>query len=140
MPPSPYHPGKAYYAKIPEEHTVGREQHDNPNKGARPWVILWSRDHRNTGLVIAAPVCSEGQANRSTHIAFTVDDVNSDRCEKAGWIRLEQTRSLSVERLDRTRVWGTFTEMKVMELRSGIEGMLGSDRMNREQRRRRRTK
>lgn len=128
----PYHPGKVWRASIPAEHVIGNEIHDNPDKGPRPWVILYSRGHKKSGLVIAAPIRSKG-GQFPEHIYFTDDEVESrvnNWAGREGYICLDQMRALSVDRMEQPL--GTLQDRSVKKIRATLEGMLTSSRMVRE--------
>ena len=57
---NPFRPGNVYYADVPAEHVLDHEARNNPDKGPRPWIILYCRQHGQTGVVLAAPMYSKG--------------------------------------------------------------------------------
>ena len=104
---NPFKPGSVYYARVPTEHVLDNECRDNPDQGPRPWLILYCRQHQRTGLVIAAPLYTKGDAEIASQTQTAPD--HFDDCRdgtgifSAGWIHLEQLRALDKARLDLER-------------------------------------
>lgn len=128
--PNPFKPGTAYYADSPEEHALPNECRNNPHKGPRPWMILYCRQHGTTGLVLAAPLYSGGDAALTSHVAIAqeqFDDLPGDAVGilQSGFIHLEQLRALDKGRLQRDR--GAIARMKRQPfhaVRATLMGML----------------
>lgn len=61
--PSPFRPGTLYYVDVPSEHACGKECRNNPDKGPRPWLVVYCREHDKTGVVLAVPLYTKGDAS-----------------------------------------------------------------------------
>jgi mRNA-degrading endonuclease toxin of MazEF toxin-antitoxin module len=101
---NPFKPGNVYYADVPETGSFPRECRDNPDKGPRPWIILYCRQHARTGVVLAAPLYTKGELDLASHVACIPDHFDLPPGDGAGlfqpgFIHLEQLRALDKKRL-----------------------------------------
>lgn len=128
--PNPFKPGTVYYADVPPEHVLDNECRNNPDKGPRPWIILYCREHGRTGVVMAAPLYSKGDSALTSHVAISAeqfDDLPGDvpGIMQSGFIHLEQLRALDKQRLLRDK--GALARMKRQpfhSIRATLMGML----------------
>ncbi len=128
--PNPFKPGTVYYADVPAAHALDHECRNNPEKGPRPWIILYCREHGKTGVVLAAPLYSKGDTSLTSHFAVTAemfDDLPGDTpgILQSGFIHLEQLRALDKDRLKRDQ--GAVACMKrqpFYAVRATLMGML----------------
>ncbi len=130
----PFHPGKVYRVKVPPEHTVGHEMHDN-EKGPRPWVVLYARP-KQTGVVLAAPLGSTPVTHLPDCVLIQsgdwVDSQSPDSLTRDGWVHLHQARAIAVERMDlSTGPMAVLVPFAVERLRAHLNGMLAGNRMDR---------
>lgn len=128
----PFHPGNVYRVHLPD--SVGHEMRDNP-AGPRPWVILHSAGHKESGLVIAAPIASNhgpGVLIVPFEPDWFVSSQSSDTLSHGGWVHLTQLRAVSKERFDLSSgPIGRFESHFVDRLRDNIAATFDSSRMNR---------
>jgi mRNA-degrading endonuclease toxin of MazEF toxin-antitoxin module len=127
---SPFRPGTVFYADVPESHVLANETRNNPDLGPRPWLVLYSRHHAQTGVVMAAPLYSKGDASITSHVACGAEDFDTLRDDaggrlRSGWIHLEQSRALDKARLDNQRgPLGSLKGPALAKVRAKLMGML----------------
>lgn len=125
---SPFKPGTVYYADVKEHEVRQNETRNNPEKGPRPWLIIYSRQHARTGTVLAAPLYTKGDREIASHYAVEPDHFaiaeGQSALLSAGYIHLEQLRALDKERLDVSHgALGTMKPGQLSRVRGALYGM-----------------
>lgn len=127
---NPFRPGTVYYADVPETHAFPNETRNNPDKGPRPWIVLYCRQHGQTGVVLAAPLYSKGDNSITSHVPCSPehfdDPQGSDPAiHQSGFIHLEQMRALDKARLQMEHgPLGCMKKQPFQILRGTLMGML----------------
>lgn len=124
--PGAWRAGTIYNVSVPAVQAMGHEQHDNPDTGARPWIIVSNRFVRAAGVVLAVPLTrSSGQASRGD-LPLALGDVDTADSpfplEQGGTILVCQVRALAVERFD-ARVRGRLKKLPLKELLAQLAGL-----------------
>lgn len=104
---NPFKPGTVYYVEISETEVRENESRNNPEKGPRPWIILYCRQHGRTGLVLAAPLYTKGDEAIASHVPYLADEFEmhtpgAQGIGQSGVVKLEQLRALDKGRLRMT--------------------------------------
>jgi mRNA-degrading endonuclease toxin of MazEF toxin-antitoxin module len=124
----PFAPGAIYYADVPEAEVRDCECRNNPACGPRPWLILYSRQHKETGVVLAVPLYSEGRPDIASHVPHLPEHFDPGAVgsiSAPGYFHLEQLRALDKTRLQLDQ--GPIARMKKIPLaglRAHLMGML----------------
>jgi hypothetical protein len=126
---NPFRPGTVYYADVPAEHTLQNETRNNPEKGCRPWIVIFCRQHKSTGVVIAAPLYSKGDADVISHVRcvpehFDEPQGSEQTIRQGGFIKLEQLRAMDKARFQMDRgPLGRMKQQPFAVLRATLMGM-----------------
>lgn len=125
MPADAYAVGTIWTFDVPAEHAKGSEQHDNPETGSRPWVVV-ARLGRRRDLVIAVPLTS----SRPTHgaLGLTLDELDTsvakDALKDEGTLLVEQVRAISTHRVDTARgCRGRLKSRRIKELLQEVQSL-----------------
>lgn len=127
---NPFRPGTVYYADVPEAHALPNECRNNPDKGPRPWIILYCRQHAQTGVVLAAPLYSKGDTSLTSHVVCAADQFDDPQgsdpaIHQSGFVHLEQLRALDKARLKMEHgALGRMKRQPFHALRAALMGML----------------
>jgi len=124
--PNPFRPGTVYYADVPDTDVRDHESRNNPDKGPRPWSVLYCRQHARTGVILAAPLYTKGDESLASHLRCGSEDFDSDSSAliQPSYIHLEQLRALDKTRLSiDTGPLGHMKKLAFQKVRAAMMGM-----------------